>query len=314
MNQRSLPTLWLTFSLLAAVFSVFVFPVGAFAQARPQPKPAAPPTAQAPAAAVSNAKPPSKDEVYFSIARRINAQNNTAVSGVVGALGGLIEVKDIVMGADGKATVTLQERTASNAAYTQKSMRIMLAPPVAGDKDNKWTWEQFEEARRFYTTDKIFSYTANDLNRKKQNISAKWANISAGLGKQLEAGIKAMETAKAVIKQDPGPLGALMPLRATLAEVLKNNDQDALVTVSQELNSSTDNITSLGDTYEALKANDAYLRLLEEFKAAVNAVTAMRRDYVEAVKVYNESLERLPYALVAYGLEFQRIEPKLMAD
>lgn len=310
MNQRSLPTFW-----LAGILAAFVFSVGAFAQARPQPKPAAPPAAQTPApAVVSNAKPPSKDEVYFSIARRINAQNNTAVSGVVGALGGVIEVKDIVMGADGKATVTVQERASSNAAYTQKSMRIMLAPPVAGDKDNKWTWEQFEEARRFYATEKIFSYTANDLNRKKQNISAKWANFSAGIGKQLEAGIKAMETAKAVIKTDPAPLIALMPLRATLAEVLKNNDQDAMVTVSQELSSSTDNITSLGDTYDALKANDAYLRLLEEFKAAVNAVNAMRRDYVEAVKAYNESLERLPYALVAYGLEFQRIEPKVTAD
>lgn len=310
MNQRYLPTLWLALVSLAVIFSV-----GAFAQARPQPKPAAPPAAQTPApAAVSNAKPPSKDEVYFAIARRINAQNNTAVSGVVGALGGLIEVKDIVMGADGKATVTVQERATSNAAYTQKSTRLMLAPPVAGDKDNKWTWEQFEEARRFYTVDKIFPYAANDLNRKKQNISAKWANFSAGIGKQLEAGIKAMETAKAVIKQDPGPLGALLPLRATLAEVLKNNDQDALVPVSQELASSTDNITSLADSFEALKANDAYLRLLEEFKGAVNAVTAMRRDYVEAVKVYNESLERLPYALVAYGLEFQRIEPKVSAD
>ncbi len=306
MNQRHLLALCL----------LLVFSVEAFAQAKPQPKPAPPPVAQTPtpAAPTVKAKPPSKDEVYFSIARRINAQNNTAVSGVVAALDGVIEVKEIVLGADGKATVTVQERAASNAAYTQKTMRIMLGPPVAGDKDNKWTWEQFEEARRFYAVDKIFPYTANDLNRRKQNINAKWANFSASIGKQLEAGIKAMETAKAVIRTDPGPLGALLPLRSTLAEVLKNNDQDALANVSRDLAGSTDSVTGLGDTFEALKANDAYLRLIEEFKAAVNASTALRRDYVEAVKAYNEALERLPYALVAYGLEFQRIEPRLAAD
>ncbi|MBI1762018.1 MAG: LemA family protein [Acidobacteria bacterium] len=309
MNQRYLPALW-----LALAGAACVFPAGTLAQARPQPKPAAPPATPAPAAPVSTAKPPSKDEVYFAIARRINAQNNTAVSGVVGALGGVIEVKDIAMGADGKATVTVQERAGSNAAYTQKSMRIMLTPPVAGDKDNKWAWEQFEEGRRFYAVDRIFPFTSGDLNRKKQNISAKWANFSAAIGKQLETGIKALETAKAVIKTDPAPLIALLPLRTSLAEALKNNEQDALVSISLELSSSTDNITALADTFEALKANDAYLRLLEEFKAAVNAIIAMRRDYVEAVKVYNESLERLPYALVAYGLEFQRIEPKLTAD
>lgn len=311
MNQRYLLTLYLVLVWSAAGFSV-----GALAQTRPQPKAALPAAAaaQAPAAAAVKAKPPSKDEVYFSIARLINAKNNATVSSVVSALAGVIEVKEIEIDAEGKALVTVQELAASNAAHTQQSIRIMLAPPVAGDKDRKWTWEQFEQARRFYAVEKIFPYTANELNRKKQNISAKWAAFSAAIGKQLEAGIKAMETAKAVMKTEPAPLAALMPLRATLAEVLKNNDPDALVSVSYELNSSTPNLTALGDTYEALKANDAYLRLLEEFKGAVNATTAMRRDYVETVKVYNETLERLPYALVAYGLEFQRIEPKLTTD
>ena len=306
MNQRHLLALCLA----------LIFPIVAFAQAKPQPKPATPPAAQtrAPAAPVSNAKPPSKDEVYFSIARRINAQNNAAVSGVVGALGGTIEVKEIVMGADGKATVTVQERAASNASYTQKSIRITLAPPAPGDKENKWTWEQFEEARRFYAAEKIFSYTANDLNHKKQAIAGKWAGYAAAVGKQLEAGIKAMETAKAVIKTDPGPLVALVGLRATLAEATKNNDQDAFANVGRDLASQADGVASLGDTFETLKANDAYLRLVDEFKGAGNATTATRRDYVETVKLYNDSLERLPFALVAYGLEFQRIEPKLTVD
>lgn len=306
MHQRHLLALCLT----------LLFPAAAVGQAKPQTpaKPATPPAAQTTAAPASNAKPPSKDEVYFSIARRINAQNNATVSGVVGALGGLIEIKEIVMGADGKATVTVQERAASNASHTQQSIRVMLAPPVAGDKDNKWTWEQFEQGRRFYAAEKLFSYTTGELNGKKQNINAKWAAYAGAVGRQLESGIKAMETAKAVMKTDPGPLSALTSIRSNMAEAIKNNDQDALASIGRDVAGQLDNITTLADNFEPLKANDAYLRLLEEFKAANNATTAMRRDYVETVKVYNETLERLPFALVAYGLEYQRIEPKLTVD
>lgn len=283
--------------------------VMALAQARPQSKPATPAPATPAPTAGAKQKPPTKDEVYFSIGRRINAQNNAVVSGVVAALDGVIEVKDITVGADGKAIVTVQERTPSNASYTQRAIRLMLAP--AGD--DKWTFEQFEESRRFYAAEKIFSYTTNDLLKKKQNITAKLAGFNAALLKQVEAGIKAMETAKAVLKSDPPVLSSLVTSRTALIEALKNNEQDTVINIFYEVNGNTDALTGLADSNDTLKANDAYLRLIEEFKASLNTATALRRDYVEAVKVYNESLVRLPFALVAYGLEFQRIEPKLEA-
>lgn len=305
MKQRIMLTLFVVLWSSSAA-------VTAAAQVRTPPKTAAPPTpAPAPAA---KQKPPSKDEVYFSIGRRINAQSNTAVSGVVATLGGVIEIKEIAVGADGKATVTVQERAPSNAAYTQKSIHLIFAP--AGD--DKWTWEQFEEARRFYAVEKVFSYTQNDLSKKKQNVAAKWAAFTQAISKQLEAGSKALETARAVLRAEPQQLTALVGIRTALAEAAKTNDAENLATAHlnsfRDLTNQTDSIIALADSYDALKANDAYLRLIEEFKAAINATKATRRDYIEAVNVYNDSLVRLPFALVAYGLEFQRIEPKIEAE
>jgi LemA protein len=303
MKQRKMLTLFIALCLLGVV-------APANAQVRTPPQTAAP---QTPAPAAKQ-KPPSKDEVYFSIARRINTQNNTAVSGVVSALDGVIEIKEITVGADGKATVVVQERAPSNAAHTQKSSRLIFTP--AGD--DKWNWEQFEEARRLYAVERIFSYTQNDLGRKKQNIAAKWAAFTQAISKQNEAGIKALETAKAVLKAEPQQLSALVGIRTTLAEAAKTNDAENLANVYlnsfRDLTGQTDSIIALADSYEQLKANDAYLRLIEEFKNAVNATRGTRRDYVETVNVYNESLQRLPFALVAYGLEFQRIEPKIEAE
>ena len=292
--------------------------IGALAQARKATPPAAPtavkpatPQASAPQPAaipVAARKAPSKDEVFFTLARRINQQNaNTSPSALVSVLDGFIEIKEIAPQADGKMLVTVQERAPSNASYTQKSARVKLAP---AEKD-KWTWEEFEEAKRFYPVEKIFPFTQNDLNRKKQNIAAKWANLAMSINRQCDAGIKALETAKAVIKSDPPMLSQWQGYRTALNEALKNNDQDGLLYTYRDIASNSDAIVNLGDSHAELKANDAYLRLIEEFKGAINGLTGGKRDYVETVKVYNDSLVRLPFALVASGIDFTRIEPKV---
>src|SRR5262245_43063155 len=64
-----------------------------------------------------------KDEVYFSLARKLNSINDSPASALVAELDGVIEVTNVVMGTDGKATVTVKERAPSSAAYTNKSTR-----------------------------------------------------------------------------------------------------------------------------------------------------------------------------------------------
>ena len=307
------------FIWLSAAFVLLTIGVSAQARKATPPvtptvaKPAAPPAAQAPAptqaaAPAAARKPPNKDEVFFTLARRINQQNaNTSPSALVSVLDGFIEIKEIVPQADGKLLVTIQERAPSNASYTQKSARVKLAP---AEKD-KWTWEEFEEAKRFYPVEKIFPFTQNDLNRKKQNITAKWANLAMSINKQCDAGLKALETAKAVIKTDPPMLSQWQGYRTALNEALKNSDQDGLLYTYRDIASNSDAIVNLADNHSELKANDAYLRLIEEFKGAINGTNGGKRDYVETVKVYNDTLVRLPFALVASGIDFTRIEPKV---
>lgn len=259
--------------------------------------------AQAPAP-----KAMSKDEVFFSIARRINSVSESPVSAIVSELDGLIEVTSIAAEADGKALVTVREKAPSNAVSTNKSTRIRFAPPPTG-KD--WAWVEFEENRKFYPVEKLFPYAKDELNRRKQLTANKWSAFVTSIGKQGEAATKAMETAKAVIKADPPPLAALMTLRATLSEAVKENNKDGIIGAYQELSQQADPITALADTYSDLKANDAYLRLIEEYKNTINLTAAARREYVQSVAAYNEILLRLPYTLVAYGLGFTRIEANI---
>lgn len=252
-----------------------------------------------------------KDEVFFSIGRRINSVSESPVSAVVAEVDGVIEVTSIVAEPDGKAVVTVKERAPSSAAYTNKSTKLRFAPPPSG---NQWTWIEFEENRKFYPVDKLFPYTKDELGKRRQLALTKWQTFVATIGKQGEAAGKALETARAVTKADLPPLSALMNIKGNLNQAVKDSDKDGLIGVYHELTQLSEQILGLGDTYSDLKANDAYLRLIDDYKANINATNAARKDYVQNVLSYNESLLRLPFCLVAYGLQFTKIEPNISAE
>jgi LemA protein len=245
---------------------------------------------------------------------RLNALNDSPVSAIVPELDGVIEVTNVTMRADGRAEATVRERTPSSAAYTNKSTRLIFAPPAPGDKNQRWIWQEFEENRKFYPVDKLFPYAKDELGKRKQVTVATWNAFLAAINKQGEAASKALETAMAVLKAEPPPLAAVKSARAALAEAMKENKTEEIINAYRELNQQTEPITTLGDTYTDLKANDAYLRLIDEFKNSINATNVARKNYAQSVAAYNEAILRLPFALVAYGLEFHKIEANISEE
>ncbi len=266
--------------------------------------------AQAPAPAAAG-KQMKDEEVYFSIARRLNDFNESGVSAVVGELDGVIEVTGVTMRADGKAEATVKERAPSSAAYTNKSTRLLFAPPATGDK---WTWEQFEENRKFYPVEKLFPYAKDELGKRRQTTTASWNAFLGAINKQGESANKVLETAKAILKADPPPLANVANARKALAEAMKENKTEEILNAYREVHQQTEAINTLGDTFTDLKTNDAYLRLLEEFKNSVNVTNSARKGYVQTIAAYNESLLRLPFGLVAYGLQFAKIEANISEE
>jgi len=266
------------------------------------------------AQADSGGKKMNKDELYFSIGRRLNALNESPVTAIVNELDTVIEVTGLTMRPDGKAEVTVKERAPSSAAYTNKSVRLLFTPPAPGDKKEQWTWEQFEDNRKFYPVDKLFPYAKDELGKRKQLTVASWSAFIGAINKQGEAASKALETAAAILKAEPPPLAGVKAARGALAEAMKENKVEEILNAYRDLNQQTEPVTTLGDAYTDLKANDAYLRLIEEFENSVNVTNAARKNYVQTVAAYNEAILRLPFGLVAYGLEFHKIEANIQEE
>jgi len=294
MRKRNLTSIYLF--AVAAALSVWIGQIGALAQAG------------------SGGKKMKKDELYSSVARRLNALSESPSSAIANELDTVIEVTDLTMRPDGKAEATVKERAPSDAAQAGKSIRLVFAPPAADDKEEKWTWEQFENNRRFYPVDKLFPYAKDEMGKRKQATVVGWTALVAAISKQGETAIRALETAKAVLKIDPAPLAVVRTTRNALAEAVKENKTESILNAYRELNQQIELVATLGDTHTDLKANDAYLRLNDEFTKSVEATKAARKNYLGAVAVYNEAILRLPFSLVAYGLEFHKIESNISED
>jgi hypothetical protein len=294
MRKRNLSSIF--FFAIAAAFSIWIGQISALAQAG------------------SGGKEMKKDELYLSVARRLNALNESPSSAIADELDTVIEVAELTMRPDGKAEVTVRERAPSDAAQAGKSIRLVFAPPAAGDKEEKWTWEQFENNRRLYPVDKLFPYAKDELGKRKQTTVAGWTAFVAAINKQGESAVRALETAKAVLKIDPAPLAGVKATRGALAEAAKGNRVEEILNAYRELNQQTEPVATLGDTHTDLKANDAYLRLIDEFTKSVEATKAARKNYLQTIAAYNEAILRLPFSLVAYGLEFHKIEANISED
>lgn len=263
------------------------------------------------ALAQTGGKEMKKDELYPSVARRLNALNESPSSAIANELDTVIEVTTLTMRPDGKAEVTVKERMPSGDG---KSIRLVFAPPAAGDTEEKWTWEQFENNRRFYPVDKLFPYAKDELGKRRQATVTGWSSFIGSINKQVESAIRVMETAKAVLKTPPEPLAGVVTVRDALTEAIKENRTDDILNAYNQLNQQTEAVATLSDTHADLKVNDAYLRLSDEFKKSVEATKTARKTYLQAVAAYNEAILRLPFSLVAYGLEFNKIEANIISE
>ena len=147
----------------------------------------------------------------------------------------------------------------------------------------------------------------NSVPTAEENAKAKWANVQADYQRRADLIPNLVETVKGYAKQESTVLTEVTEARAKATSIQVNaSDLSDPAKVKQfqeaqaQVSGSLGRLLATVEAYPDLKSNQNFLALQSQLEGTENRIAVARRDYIEAVRVYNTSLKTLPSAIWAY--------------
>ena len=141
----------------------------------------------------------------------------------------------------------------------------------------------------------------NNVPTYQQAMNAKWGEVQNQYQRRADLIPNLVETVKGYAAQEKDVLTAVVEARAKAtqmvlpADIVNNPDafkkfQDAQGQLSQALGK----LLSITEAYPDLKSNQNFLALQSQLEGTENRIAVARKDYIEAVQVYNTELVTIP--------------------
>jgi len=146
----------------------------------------------------------------------------------------------------------------------------------------------------------------NTIPTYEEQAKAKWADVQNNYQRRADLIPNLVATVQGFAKQEREVLTAVVEARAKATQVkldvsqLTDPDkvkqfQDA----QNQLSGALGRLLAVSENYPELKSNQNFLALQSQLEGTENRITVARRDYIEAVRVYNTELRTFPGLLWA---------------
>jgi LemA protein len=141
----------------------------------------------------------------------------------------------------------------------------------------------------------------NNIPSFEETAKARWSEVQNQYQRRADLIPNLVETVKGYAKQEREVLEAVTAARARAtsiqipADVITNPEafqkfQDAQAQLSGALG----RLLAVSEKYPDLKSNQNFLALQSQLEGTENRIAVARRDYIEAVRVYNTELKTIP--------------------
>ena len=146
----------------------------------------------------------------------------------------------------------------------------------------------------------------NSIPTAEEQAKAKWADVQNNYQRRADLIPNLVATVQGYAKQEREVLTAVVEARAKATQIkidvselsdpakLKQF-QDA----QNQLSGALGRLLAVSENYPDLKSNQNFLALQSQLEGTENRITVARRDYIEAVRVYNTELKTFPGILWA---------------
>ena len=151
----------------------------------------------------------------------------------------------------------------------------------------------------------------NDIPTFEEQAKAKWSDVLNQYQRRSDLVPNLIETVKGYARHESNVLEAVTAARTSAtgikidASILTNPDAFKRFQLAQsQLSNSLGRLVLTAENYPDLKASQNFLTLQSQLEGTENRIAVARRDYIEAVRVYNTELRTFPgrmWAAVFYG-------------
>jgi LemA protein len=146
----------------------------------------------------------------------------------------------------------------------------------------------------------------NTIPTAEEQAKAKWADVQNNYQRRADLIPNLVATVQGYAKQEREVLTAVVEARAKATQVKIDvsqlSDPEKLKQfqdAQNQLSGALGRLLAVSENYPELKSNQNFLALQSQLEGTENRITVARRDYIEAVRVYNTQLKTFPGILWA---------------
>jgi LemA protein len=146
----------------------------------------------------------------------------------------------------------------------------------------------------------------NTIPTAEEQAKAAWSEVLNQYQRRADLIPNLVETVKGFAAQEKEVLEGVVEARAKATQVQVPPDiltnPDAFKTFQENqsaITGSLGRLLAVAEAYPDLKSNQNFLALQSQIEGTENRIAVARRDYIEAVRVYNTALKTLPSSIWA---------------
>lgn len=148
----------------------------------------------------------------------------------------------------------------------------------------------------------FFAGRYNSLVREEEKVNKEFSNISVQLQRRNDLIPNLVNTVKGYAAHETEVFTAVTDARERM---LNASTIDDAVAADTELTNSLGRLLAIAEAYPELKANENFLSLQDQLEGTENRIGTARRDYNEAVNIYNTRIRSFPSNIIAGIFGFQ---------
>ena len=145
----------------------------------------------------------------------------------------------------------------------------------------------------------------NNLVGLSETVKTQQSNIETQLQRRADLIPNLVNTVKGSSLHESSIIDEISNARASLSGASSLKEK---ANADEELTSALNRLMVVVENYPDLKANAQYSSLMDELAGTENRITVARKDYNDAVKVYNQKTKTFPTVIIANLFGFKESE------